>query len=675
MYNASPGRRLARSLVSLCVASSFAFAFTACSSDSTAPGTNPPPPVTVASIAITPSTASIVVGATTTLAAEARSAQGAVLSGRTITWASSATTIATVSASGVVTGVAAGSARISATSEGRSADVEVTVTAPVIPVAAVAVTPTTASIAIGATTTLAAEARDAQGAVLQGRAITWTTSSAATATVSATGVVTGVAAGTARITATSEGRSAEVQLTVTPPVNPVVSINISPVLDTIEAYELRNLTAVLKDSAGRVLTNIPVTWTSSNAAVATVGAQTGALTGVDRGTVTITATVGNLSATAQRVVVIKYRSLVLGTQHACDIASGGIAWCWGMNGTDARLGDAQVGDQVHRTSPFQVPGGHRFVQLAAFSRYTCGLRIDGAALCWGNNGWGTLGGANTAGYSATPIEVSGNLRFKYLSAGIEHACGITTANASVCWGYNAWGQFGAGHNRYVTGPQAAAAGVTLSAIEAGDSFSCGLTNTGAAHCWGSNGLGQLGDGLRPSYGNTYTMSSAPVAGGIQFHSLSLGSQYACGVAYDGTGYCWGRNGGRFGNGNTTDISSPTAVTGGAKFRQISAGFNHTCGVNTNDEVMCWGNNANGQMGAGGAFSYTPVVAISAAKASDVRVSGIGTGSSSFTCAISRDRLTTWCWGRNDFGQLGNGARTTAEAVNSTAAIVVGQRPL
>lgn len=674
MFNASPGRRLARSLVSVCVGVSVVV-LAACSSDSTSPGTNNPPASTsVASVAITPATASIVVGGTTTLVAETRSAQGAVLTGRAVAWTTSAANIATVSNTGVVTGVAAGTARITATSEGRSAEVQVTVTEPVVPVASVVVTPTTASLAVGATVALQAEARDAQGNVLAGRAISWTTSSAATATVSNTGVVTGVTAGNAVITATSEGRSAQVQVTVTPPVNPVVSINISPALDTIEAYQTQTLTAVLKDSLGNVLTNIPVTWTSSNANVATVGAQTGVLTGVDRGTVTVTATVGDLSATVQRVVVIKYRSLVLGTQHACDLASGGIAWCWGMNGTDARLGDPQVGDQAHRTEPVKVPGGHRFTQLAAFARFTCGLRIDGAALCWGNNGWGTLGGGITAGYSAMPVEVSGGLRFKHLAAGIEHACGITTQNQTVCWGYNAWGQFGAGHNRYVTGPQAAAGGTSLQVVEAGDSFSCGLAAGGAAYCWGYNGLGNLGDGLPPSYGNTYTMTPAPVVGGHQFSALTLGSQYACGLASDGTGYCWGRNGGRFGNGNTTDNSTPTPVPG-AKFRQLSAGFNHTCGVSTTDEVLCWGNNANGQLGAGGQYSYTPVVAIGGAKASDVRVSGIGTGSSNFTCAISRDRLTTWCWGRNEFGQLGNGTRSTTETVNSTASIVVGQRPL
>lgn len=70
-----------------------------------------------------------------------------------------------------------------------------------------------------------------------------------------------------------------------------------------------------------------------------------------------------------------------------------------------------------------------------------------------------------------------------------------------------------------------------------------------------------------------------------------------------------------------------------------------------------------------------MLAINGVKAAEVEVSGIGTGSSSFTCAVSKDRLTTWCWGRNDMGQLGNGQRHTAVTVNNSATIVVGQRPL
>ena len=88
------------------------------------------------------------------------------------------------------------------------------------------------------------------------------------------------------------------------------------------------------------------------------------LTGVDRGTVTVTATSEGKSATATRVVVIKYRSISAGTMHACDIASGGIVWCWGLNGNEGRIGSAQIGDNAMSNVPAKLPGDLRFAQIS-----------------------------------------------------------------------------------------------------------------------------------------------------------------------------------------------------------------------------------------------------------------------------------------------------------------------
>jgi uncharacterized protein YjdB len=94
----------------------------------------------VASLRIVPDSAGIQVGGTVDLDAEARSASGAVLTGRTVTWTSLNTAVATVNPStGLVTGVAPGKATIRATSEGVTADAVVTVTA--VPPAPVVATP------------------------------------------------------------------------------------------------------------------------------------------------------------------------------------------------------------------------------------------------------------------------------------------------------------------------------------------------------------------------------------------------------------------------------------------------------------------------------------------------------------------------------------------------------
>ena len=173
-----------------------------------------PAPVPVASVTVAPNPASVVVGGTVPLTATTKDASGNVLTGRVITWASSNTALATVNGSGVVTGVAAGGpVTITATSEGQSGTSAVTVSA--VSVASVVVSPSTASVSVGYTVPLTATTKDASGNVLTGRTVTWTTSNAAIATVSATGLVTGVAAGgPVTVTATSEGQSGTAAVTV-----------------------------------------------------------------------------------------------------------------------------------------------------------------------------------------------------------------------------------------------------------------------------------------------------------------------------------------------------------------------------------------------------------------------------------------------------------------------------
>ncbi len=238
-------------------------------------------PAPVASVNVTPPTASVTVGQTTTLQAQTLDANGATLTGRAVTWSSSNTGVATVSNAGVVTGVAPGTATITATSEGKSGTATITVTA--VPVATVTVAPGTLPLQTGQTGNLTATVRDAGNNVLTDRAVSWTSSNTAVATVAPNGTVTAVAVGTATITATSEGKTGTATVTVTaPPPAAVATVTVAPTTLPLQTGQTGTLTATTRDAANNVLTGRAVTWSSSNTAIATV-APNGTVTAVGVG--------------------------------------------------------------------------------------------------------------------------------------------------------------------------------------------------------------------------------------------------------------------------------------------------------------------------------------------------------------------------------------------------------
>ncbi len=267
------------------------------SSDVTAPpggGGNTP----VASVGLDQASASIAVGATVTLTATPRDAQGNALSGRTVTWSTSDATIASVNDAGLVTGKALGTATITATSEGKSAPSTITVTP--VTVASVVLSASSASVVAGQKTSFTAVTKDAAGNVLTGRTVTWGSSAPTVATVDANGAVTGIAPGTATITATSGTASASATVTVT--AVPVASITVTPLSDTLASFgDSAAYSATLKDANGNVITGRSIAWTSSNDTIAKVSV-TGEVTAFHAGTATITASSGGQTGTATVVI-------------------------------------------------------------------------------------------------------------------------------------------------------------------------------------------------------------------------------------------------------------------------------------------------------------------------------------------------------------------------------------
>jgi len=236
----------------------------------------------VATVTIAPAAATVLIGATQQLTASLKDDQGIALSGRPISWSSADTLKATVSASGVVTGRAAGQVLVSAVSEGKSGAATITVPPPV---ETVGVSPSTATILIGMTQQLTAELRAANGEVLSGRGITWASSDQNKVTVSSAGVVTAVATGSSTITATSEGKSGTAVISVPPP---VFSISATPASVTLAIGQTQQLEVRLVDAQGNLLSGREVTFSSSDTLKARVSSA-GLVRGVAVGSATITA--------------------------------------------------------------------------------------------------------------------------------------------------------------------------------------------------------------------------------------------------------------------------------------------------------------------------------------------------------------------------------------------------
>jgi hypothetical protein len=176
------------------------------------------PVVTVASVSVSPGSASGSVGESAQFSAVARDASGNVITDRPVTWRSTNTAVVSVTSGGYATAIGGGSAAIVATIDGKTGEAPITVsggtTPPAAAVASVTLAPANVTIGVGAVQTIAVTLRDANGNILTGRPVSWSSSNSLVALVSDLGVVSGLLAGTTTLRATSEGITGTATVTV-----------------------------------------------------------------------------------------------------------------------------------------------------------------------------------------------------------------------------------------------------------------------------------------------------------------------------------------------------------------------------------------------------------------------------------------------------------------------------
>ncbi|MBI2891824.1 MAG: hypothetical protein HYY13_13705 [Nitrospirae bacterium] len=394
-------------------------------------------------------------------------------------------------------------------------------------------------------------------------------------------------------------------------------------------------------------------------------------------------------------------------KETCALKHDGTVWCWGRNdqgqlGIGTSTGPSTCSTVACSKLPMQVQGSLTdAIAISVGGFYACALRVNGVAVCWGDNYYGQLGiGSTTDSY--TPATVSGGFTSVAISTGTEHACAAVDGGGAKCWGRDDQGQLGQGNPSGNCNGQpcqmtpvavcnVSDCGTSLSkvvAIAAANRYTCATLSDGGARCWGISNNGQLGNG-----GTSSSNTPAIVLGfGAGTGALGVatgdsgGADHACTVMSDGTERCWGLNYyGQLGNGNNTGPDdcagnacgkSSGAVLTLTSVAGASNGSQHSFALMADGTLQSWGYDAgSGVLGrVSGSGWYQPgavtvlegpvgLISPSRALASGwgarpTRAQEPMTGGDGHACAVVTEGKVR-CWGLGGNGQLGIGSTTNS----------------
>ncbi|MBI3889663.1 hypothetical protein HY312_03790 [Candidatus Saccharibacteria bacterium] len=405
---------------------------------------------------------------------------------------------------------------------------------------------------------------------------------------------------------------------------------------------------------------------------------------------------GNISASTSRSVT----KVASGGDHSCAL-SGGEVYCWGKN-ADGQLGTANF---VSSGDPLPVqrawPANAKVTDVEVGAEVSCAIvELDNSpnqnqVWCWGKNDMGQLGIGSAGGNSNVPVRVQGlaGKRIVELAEGTfvtsAPACVLTDEVDDVnayCWGGNSHAQIG--NNTANTSPETTASrvqdpnnvfnGRQIVAISANNYSTCSATDDGAVYCWGWSvprdefspcGFSLEFFGLNNAQGCPLTWTYPRVQIPASFFNnqpvtkLAAGGWTNCAIA-GGDAYCWGNNVNGvlgLGNGNNTNTRRPNKVNGlpaGQPVTDIDVDSNTACAI-TGGQLYCWGYNQFGQLGIGSANgnAVNGVPRQVADTFQDKVVTSIGTGFR-HECAVATG--VVYCWG-DDPNKLLIGNSTTSRS--------------
>jgi len=339
---------------------------------------------------------------------------------------------------------------------------------------------------------------------------------------------------------------------------------------------------------------------------------------------------------------------------------------WGRN-SNVQIGD---GTTIDRSSPtLTAPALVDIINIHGGEAHTLAVRANGTVLSWGYNFHGELGNGttNTTGCycNPTPGVVPSLTNVVAVSGGLNHSLALKSDGTVWAWGSNANGSLGDGTTTPRLTPVQVGVRVldfnNIIAIDAGTFHNIALKSDGTVWVWGDNIFGQIGDGTSgvgdnrksPVQVTALSNSILAVSAG-RHHSMAL-------TKTGGRIYAWGGNDrGQIGNGASDGfLSSPLLVPNIREVAQIQAGYQHSVALRTNGTVSVWGRNDYGQIGNGAVTSLGCMCIPTPRQNSTLNgITAIRAENSDHTLARKKNG-SIWAWGLNFNGQIGNGTTNTA----------------
>lgn len=262
----------------------------------------PAAPATLSGITVAPATPTVSIGATQQFTATGTYSDGSSADlTAVVTWSSTKSKVATIDSSGLLTAVARGATKVTATSGSSSASTMVTV-APAVTLKHLAVTPVKAKIPGGSVQQFTATGTYSDGSTADvTSAVAWSTADPTVATIDASGQLTSVNQGRTTVTATMGAVTASTTVTIGP--KTLVSVVVAPNNANVAPGATQQFIArgTFADGTTADLTTAG-TWASSNTSTGTIGTRTGLARARKNGTTTITFAQGSISATATLTV-------------------------------------------------------------------------------------------------------------------------------------------------------------------------------------------------------------------------------------------------------------------------------------------------------------------------------------------------------------------------------------